>query len=460
MIALEKTYLDKLSVIADSIQQSGLLAQYLEEEDEEIYNQFKDEFEVKLSDLHDEVARLDPLQLESLEDHMTKASFEGLFLPRILGYSVLRGTINDDYKYIRPQEHFKKILLAICNSSNFDSLKQRIGQTIEVGFALSSDIWITNLIAEVNNKQVKQFLQGFKSPKFRDLRSRHTAYVKYSKQFVSFNFLTANKPTSAAELKIEYKSIVNFLLFRATLGSSSSKSVYKFVSGILSDSTLGNSDEHLMVISIVGLFFDLKDDEKKLLVERLDTYSNKESESHYFDALKQLQLGEPAIKDEDYERFNGIVLRTKLKVFKEFLDVIAQVNSIGYINSDAIEISRTFYNRNKGLSVQNECLRNMIFSKFETFMKALNPSDFYDYFELNKTFTVYMNIFSNEKFNQEVKGISMQYVKTLLRTYTEKRSKDYQDVKKFVSSTFMDMGFLNDKEIKDLFKTKRKPSTT
>ena len=71
-----------------------------------------------------------------------------------------------------------------------------------------------------------------------------------------------------------------------------------------------------------------------------------------------------------------------------------------------------------------------------------------------------MNIFSNEKFNQEVKGISMQYVKTLLRTYTEKRSKDYQDVKKFVSSTFMDMGFLNDKEIKDLFKTKRKPSTT
>lgn len=456
MIALEKIYQDKLKSISEEIQNSEFLSQYLEEEDEEFYNQLKDEFEPKLNELHEEVAAKDPLQLESLEMHLLDVSLEGLFLPRILGYSVLRGTITDNFKYIRPQEHFKKILLAICSSSNFDSLKQRIGQTVEVGFALSSDIWITNLIAEINNKQVKQFLQGFKSPKYRDIRSRHTALVKYNKQFVNFNFLTANKPVSSADLKIEYKSIVNFLMYRASLGSGSSKSVYEFIAGILSDASLGGSNEHLSVLTIIGLYFDLQDKEQGLIVKGFDSYMGKESEDHYFNALKDLQLSDLGVKDDGYIRLNNLILRSKTVEYKDFLSVVTQVNEIGYINSDAIEIARTYYNKNKGLSIQNECLRNMVFSKFSLFMKLLSPMDFHDYFELNKTFTVYMNIFANEKFNQEVKGISMRYVKQLLKTFTEKRSKDYQDIKKFVTATFSDLGFLNDKELKDLFKTKRK----
>ncbi|MFT4568731.1 MAG: hypothetical protein ACI9FN_003700, partial [Saprospiraceae bacterium] len=39
---------------------------------------------------------------------------------------------------------------------------------------------------------------------------------------------------------------------------------------------------------------------------------------------------------------------------------------------------------------------------------------------------------------------------------TQKRSKDYQDIKKFVSAVFQDLGFLNEKQVKELFKTKRK----
>lgn len=459
MIPLEKKYTDKLAKISEEIQGSALLAQYLEEEDEEYYNQLKDQYEPLIADLADDVAKSDPLQLESFEEKLTDSQFEGLFLPRVLGYSVLRGAINDDYKYIRPQEHFKTILMAICNSANFDIVSQRIGQTVEVGFALSSDIWITNLINEINNKQVKVFLQGFKSPKFRDLRSRHTAYVKYKKQFVNFNFMTATKPMTSSEIKIEYRSIVNFLLFRATMGSESSKSVYKFIAGILEDAGLGNSAEHLHIITIIGLFFDLKDSDGKLLADRFDSYNTVDDEEMFFQALKEIQTNEPLIKDADYARLSEILLSSKSEVFKEFLQIVTQINQIGYINSDAIEIARGYYNSNKGLSIQNECLRNVIFSKFSTFMKVLSTKDFQDYFELNKTFTVYMNIFANEKFNQEIKAISMKYVRELLRIHTEKRSKDYQDIKKFVSGTFIDLGFLNDKEVKDLFKTKRKKAT-
>ena len=39
---------------------------------------------------------------------------------------------------------------------------------------------------------------------------------------------------------------------------------------------------------------------------------------------------------------------------------------------------------------------------------------------------------------------------------TGEGSKDYQDIKKFVSAVFLDMGFMKEKEIKELFKTKRK----
>jgi hypothetical protein len=76
--------------------------------------------------------------------------------------------------------------------------------------------------------------------------------------------------------------------------------------------------------------------------------------------------------------------------------------------------------------------------------------------ELNKTFIQYINIFGNQKFNQAVKDISLRYVKRLLKLFVDKRGRDYQDIKKFVKATFLDLGFMKDKELVELFKTKRK----
>jgi hypothetical protein len=82
--------------------------------------------------------------------------------------------------------------------------------------------------------------------------------------------------------------------------------------------------------------------------------------------------------------------------------------------------------------------------------------DYPEYFELNKTFTTYMNIFINQEFNQKLKDYSLVYVRKLLKKFTDKRGKDYQDIKKFVSSTFVDLGFLTEKQVVELFKTRRK----
>jgi len=455
MTQLNDKYKKDLEEIKSGIQASQHLANYLEEEEDEFYDKLKDEWESNIEALHEKVALSDPLQLEALEEELLDGEYEGLFLPRVLGYSVLRGALNDQFKYIRPQEHFKKILMAICNSSNFDIIKNRIGQTIEVGFAHSSDIWITNLIAEVGSKQVTAFLQSLKLAKYSDQRSRHTAHVRYERQFKSFNFLTAELPATGAQVKIEYKSIVNFLLFRASLGHETSESVYDYIKGFVNNADLAKSDEHLEILLIIAFFFDLQKTHQKKLATGLDMYQS-EGDAKVFETIKKMQELNYGLKDEDYDRIKMIAITSSHVELQKFIETTSKINEIGYINPDAAEVTKVYYDGNKGTSLQNSCLRNFIFAKCAKFMSQLQEADFAEYFELNKTFVVYMNIFDNEKFNQNIKGISLSYVKKLLRKFIDKRSKDYQDIKKFVTATFLDLGFMKEKEVKELFKTKRK----
>ena len=127
MEALGLNYKNHLDQLKEAIQQSELLELYLESESEELYKQMIEAFESHIAELYKMVADKHPLQLISLEKELLDPGFEGLFLPRILGYSVLRGEIDGNYKYKRPQDHFKNILNTICGSANFDFIKMRIG---------------------------------------------------------------------------------------------------------------------------------------------------------------------------------------------------------------------------------------------------------------------------------------------------------------------------------------------
>ena len=55
-----------------------------------------------------------------------------------------------------------------------------------------------------------------------------------------------------------------------------------------------------------------------------------------------------------------------------------------------------------------------------------------------------------------MKDLSLRYIKRLIKAYTDKRGRDYQDIKKFVKTTFIDLNFMKPKELVELFKTKRK----
>ncbi len=454
---LSENYYDRLNELAATIQESPLLAQYLEEEDDELYNEFRGVFEPQMAELHNQVAAEAPLQLAALERYMLDPAFEGLYLPRILGFAVLRGEVNNQFRYLRPNDHFKEVLLAIANSVHFDQLKKRIGQTIQVGFALSSDIWITNLLAQVENKKVRNFFLQQKNDRFRDHHEREQLYERYARQFRNELYFSAEFPETLGEMKANFSALRLFLLKRFAVGSDNSSLKDKIVA-FLDNSEFYGTPEYLEMLSIYGLFMERTADEQK----SFSTHFERERrafpgfDKQFLRFLAELQGSEVQIGSREDERMSRSIDKAYKDKLSEFYRIADKVHSLGYVHPDTIEAVQDFYNGHEGLSVESECLRHLILQYFERLINGLIEEEYADYFELNKIFGLYMKIFNNQQFNQAVEKQSMNYVRKLLLKYTDKRGKDYQDIKRFVSTTFVDFGFLTDKEVVDIFKTRRK----
>ncbi len=457
MEALQKDYLDRLTSIKSQIQESEELKSYLDEEGDEEYKALIDKFENEIHQVYTDVADNHPLQVIALEDALLDHDLEALYLPKAMGYTVLRGIKNENWEYERPQKQFKKILEFIISSSNFDQVKRRVGQSLQIGFALSSDIWITNIINVVNNKQVRNFLESQNMLKYHDLRNRKTAYIKYAKQFQSLNFYTADFPTNKQEVIREFKLLKKFLLYRADNHGDQNASLMPHISKLIQNQSDFEKDpRYSELLFIIGLKYDLPEGDR----EKIKSYFNElrdtpEFDKKLFDVLVRLHSEFQIDAAAELRLVNTFDLSKDDKI-SAFYKVVDIIHSKGYMNEEAINASRDFYYSNEGLSFQNTALRASIFGYFKRLLKQLAETDYVDYFEINKVMVQYINVFDNQQFSHDIKNTSLIYIKKLLRHFTDKRGKDYQDIKKYVWSNFKDLDFMNEKELKELFKTKRK----
>lgn len=458
MYELDSKYREQLDSIAEEIQASEELAKYLEEEEEEHYLRLKEMFEPKIGLVYDEVAASNPLQLIALEHVLLDPSFEGLYLPKILGYSVQRGEINDEYKYTRPQDHFKDVLLAICNSANFDILKKRIGQSIQMGFAMSSDIWVTNLINSLSNKRVRYYLQGQKLDRYRPVEARQAGYLRYQKQFVNDNFQCAEFPETLSQLKVLFQPLKDFLIYRIRKRWDNT-SLIPHLKAFIENKELQSSEEYLQVLFLYGAFYKLDEDDTKHLTKYLKQARKNmpECDERMLEFILELHKRDDIEMTPEADlQMSQLIDKSIKDQLTEFYELTDLIHTKGYMNDEVQDAVRVFYSRHEGLSTINECVRATIFGYFERLISNLEEKAYADFFEETKLFPIYMGIFANQKFNQNLKGLSMAYVRRLLKRFTDKRGKDYQDVKKFVSTTFVDFGFLKEKEVVELFKTRRK----
>lgn len=456
MQPLDEKFYDRLNDIAASIQESENLAQYLEEEEDDFYNALRQEFEPMLSELHHAVAAEAPLQLVTFEKFMLEPAFEGLYLPRVLGYSVLRGEINDQYKYIRPNDHFKDILIAICQSVHFEQLKKRIGQSISVGFALSSDIWITNLMSIVENKRIRYFLQQQKNDRYRDLKDRADLYRRYSNQFRHELYYSADFPTSLGEMKANFSALRQFLLKRFETGGDNASLKGQVIS-FLDNKEFYGTEEYLQMLAMMGNFIDLDPAERLAFATHFERErrSFAEFDLRYMRFVSSVYQA-PGINSVNDERMSATIDKSWKDKITDYYRIADKIHSLGYVHPDAIEAVQEFYNTHEGLSVESECLRHLVLNYFRQLITGLTEREYADYFELTKIFAIYIKIFGNQQFNQDVEKLSLAYIDKLLKRYTDKRAKDYQDIKRFVSTQFVDIGFLKDKEVVEMFKSRRK----
>ena len=460
MEALDKKYTIELESIKGAIQSSNLLATFQESEEDEDYAAMRTEFEPTIENLYHRVASENPLQLISFEKKLCDPGFEGLYLSRVLGYTVLRGEVDDHCRYKRPQDHFKEVLLTICNSSNFEYIRNRIGQTVQIGFGLSSDIWITHLIEQVPNKRVATFLSAQILPKYRDADERKLAYARYRRQFSEAEFFSAEFPRTRGELKVLFSSLKRFLLHRAQRPESNT-SLLPNIIDLLDNKELQFSKEYLQILVIFALFYD-HGDKQAWLVELFNRARREYPgfEEQYFDFLESLLNSQVDVDQAADEKLISILDTSVEDELSKYYRLIEIIHSHGYVHDDTIDAVRTFYDQHEGLSTVNECLRKTILSHFQRLMKNLPEESYTEYFELNKTFALYMQLFNNQQFNLEVKRLSMQYIQKLLKRFTDKRGKDYQDIKKFVAHTFVELNFMSEKEIVELFKTRRRKKAT
>ena len=459
MEKLDQKYKVELDSIGGAIQSSNLLSTYLDDEEEDSYQALREEFEPQIEAVYVKVASENPLQLISFEQDLLDPSFEGLYLSKILGYAALRGEIDENYRYKRPQDHFKDILLAICVSPNFDVIRTRIGQGVQVAFGFSSGIWITNLIEQVEGKRVKSFLRAQVLPKYRDLKYRKQAYESYARQFGSLNYQSAEFPRTVGELKVLSSSLLAFIKYRIGIAANND-SLIPNIKDFLTNESFQNGPEFVGMIHLFANFFD-SDDRDSWLAEVFNNgrKSYDQFNEEYFSFHESILNGDlnvDAAVDARVTRMLDTSIKDDLLEYYQLMDGI---HTKGYVHDDSIESIRKFYDKHEGLSTINECLRRSIYGYFRRLIENLSTDAYQDFFEIHKIYAVYFQIFNNQQFVQDAKGLSLDYIRKLLKQYTDKRGRDYQDIKKFVAHTYVDLGFLTEKQIVELFKTRRKKKT-
>lgn len=455
---LNKLYEQKAKEIAEAIQASEILEQFLEEEDDDLYKALIEEFEPQIESLYEVVALEEPLQLIPLEDILMGDEFEGLFIPKLMGFNILRSEYDNNYKYVHSNERFGTLLSLVCNSANFEFIKNRIGQSIQIGFAMSSDIWITGFLNSIENQKIKQYLKSQKLIKYLNREERSKGYKLYRLQFSSYNFFTTDFPTDLVTQRLNYHSLCKFLKKRAVVNENNSAFIPEYINYLKNDIFIG-TDEHIVVFGLLINYFDLKKTDQTKASEILAKIRDLDrfNEVYFNFILERFRSNLRLTGDCDKRVAQLIDFKKTDDDLARYYEMALTMANEGYAHDNTIEKVKNVYNMYEGMSLFNECVRELVLGNFIRLVDNLDPEDYTEYFELDKYWRIYIDIFNNQEFNQQLRDHSVKYVKRCIKRFTDKRSRDYQDIKKFIKQQYTDLQFLKEKEIVELFKTKRKP---
>lgn len=462
MEVLDKKYQTELQQVINDINASEEFQTFNESEEESDYLALREAFEPQLAELHRRIADENPLQLEAAERAMCTDDCQGLYLPKILGFSILRGQLDPQYKFVHPSQHFKDILLYICQTPLFEFIQKRIGQSVQIGFALSSDIWISNLVNEVTNKEVKSYLNAQKNSKYRMLEQRIHGYQLYKKQFAHDNYFTSSFPGNYGELKLLYPSLKSFLVNRIQFGLDNA-SLQSHINTLLQKPEFKDTDEYIDFVVLYLQFFRPEGKDKTIIQSIFNELRKEKSgfTSLYFDHLAALQHDRTTQVMPESDQYIKSLIDPSIKDdILDYYQLMEEIHGKGYLHPSTTKAVKVFYDKHAGLSSVNECARLTIFNYIYRLLSNLEVTDYETLFEISEIFIPYMQTFENAHFNQDLEQVSKEFVHRCLAQFVDKRGKEYQDIKKFMSNRFVEFGFMTEKEVIEMFKTRRKSKAT
>ena len=456
MEALSQDYKQRLEDIKSAIQESELLSTYIDSEEQEDYAAFKEAFESEISALYQEVANAAPLQIEALELALLDEGLEGLYMPRILGYAVLRPRVDSRGFYYRPQDHLRKVMHAIAQSASFPELERRIGQGVTVALALSTNVWVSNLMDSIPNKIPRNFYASKSDTSIRTPEQRLAVHARYARQFAKENYATASMPTSVEEATVTFPDVLKFLEYRYGHEVDNSSLALPLFE-LLTTAKLTPVPGYKSVLTLTGMFQEMPAASENKLRDLLrDAASDSNFSDPYFNFLASLHQGDRVEITPEVDRRMAQRVGTSGKgLVQQYYSLIEKIHANGINHLETQDAIRIFIGDQQGLSDVVECVRQTVLRYFKEMLGNLDTDNYTEFFEASKLFAVHFDIFDNESFKQEIRLLSTRYVKSCMKIYTDKRGRDYQDIKKFVKRTWVDLGFMTEREITNFFKTKR-----
>ncbi|NJO87413.1 MAG: hypothetical protein HC821_05455 [Lewinella sp.] len=293
----------------------------------------------------------------------------------------------------------------------------------------------------------------------RTLSGRKKAYEFYVRQFRDRNYQSADFPTTVADLPTQFQALKQFLLHRVN-GDFDNSSLVEPLHQTVTNPALAGTPELQELATLYGTYFDHEAAAAKELRDVLNRerqndalFSNrllalllelKQNPQHTFAAAEEQRLSQvidPSIGDD-------------LTAYFQLTD---KIHADGFVSSSVHEAIASEVLNHPGLSDFNENLRQTIYRYFANFARNIGTDGYTEWFDLiGKQYPIYMQVFANEAFNQQLKDLAEHYTRALVKAYPDKRGKDYRDIKKTTMVTFKEWGFMTEKQLKEYFKTPRK----
>lgn len=454
-MSIKATYSKRLDAVKKFLSDSAEYQAYLESEEREEYKAVADKVEPYLQSLYNEIAEKNPMEIIEFEEILTDEALEGIFVDKLMYFTILRASVDENYRFERSQERLEELILFAAQSSSFEAMQRSLLLPVRLAFSLSSGIWGNKVIGKIKNKSAREFFQRQFGEATRDDHARAVQYRSLKKRFKEIKYQSASVPTDNINWKTEFADFRNFLVDRIGAGHDNTTvkaSLYEF----LENDAFKGTDEQIELLCIFIHFIELDDED----FDKVETVLNELRKGEGFDEsyfgilLKVMKMDMPI----DLDRIGIIndLLDTDHKdSLLGFYELLTNFSVKDFMDEEIVESVEIFSGRHRELSPIMTCFKHLLIRIIDAeVVKHLND----DYTQLFQSMHIYDGLaeaFLEKSYRQDIKEILVEYMKSLM-FYFEKGSTEYKAIKAMVMDAPVKNNFVTTKEVRALYRAQLK----